>query len=248
MISSFQILLIIIGPLLFSLQEDPPSSDPPSDPPNGEAGSSTLDDLLGIEEEGSPDPGSEGETDTDPVTEAERKKLDDLLNERSLAENLDAAISDMQVAARMIGRSRSTGIDVQRVQEEIMSRLDAAIEEAMRQQQQQQQQSSSSQQQQQQQEQQSEPGEVPQQPDQSDQQPSGDAGQQQTTGENTDQLPQDRREAELEMMFKESDVEWGNLPERMRSILRQGLRESVSRMYQELTESYYRRIAEDASE
>ena len=247
MINLFQILLITSVPLLFSLQEAPPSSDPPSDPPNGEAGSSTLDDLLGIDEEGSPDPGPEEETDIDPVTEAERKKLDDLLNERSLAENLDAAINDMQVAARMIGRSKSTGIDVQRVQEEIMSRLDAAIEEAMRQQQQQQQQSSSSQQQEQQ-EQQSEPGEVPQQPGQSEQQQSGDAGQQQTTGENTDQLPQDRREAELEMMFKESDVEWGNLPERMRSILRQGLRESVSRMYQELTESYYRRIAEDASE
>ena len=49
-------------------------------------------------------------------------------------------------------------------------------------------------------------------------------------------------------MFEESDVEWGNLPERMRNLLRQGMRESVSKMYRNLTESYYRRIAEDATE
>ena len=248
MITLFQMLLIAFAALLFPVQETPPSTDPPKDPPAGQEGSSTLDDLLGIDEGDSPESGSEESTDIDPITEGEQKKLDDLLNERSLQENLDSAITDMEIAARMIGRTRSTGIEVQRIQEEIMSRLDAVIEEAMRQQQQQQQQQSSSSQQQQQQEQQSEPGEVPQQPSQTDQQQSGDAGQQQTTGESSEQLAQDRREAELEMMFKESDVEWGNLPERMRSILRQGLRESVSRMYQELTESYYRRIAEDASE
>lgn len=242
----FCALIISIGSGIACAQNVLPPSDPEQEvtPKNEE--STSLDELLGI---GEPDGDPKDAPEVDAITESERKKIDDLLNERTLQENLDAAITDMKTAARMIDQSKSTGIEVQRIQVEIMSRLDAVIEEAIRQQQQQQQQqSSSSQQQQQQQDQQSEQSELPQQPDQSEQQQSEQANQQQAQGENSDQLPPGRQDAELQMMFEESDVEWGNLPERMRNILRQGLRESVSKMYQDLTESYYQRIAEDASE
>ena len=234
---------LLLGSLAFagSLQ-DPESSDVP-DTPDTEPEAPSLDELLGIEE--SDDAGDERGSDTDALTENERKKIDDRLNERELADAFSAAIKDMEVAARMLEESRSTGIDVQRLQKEIMSRLDAVINEAT-QQQQQQQSSSSQQQQQQQQQQQSEQNQVPQQPSPSDQSESQQAPSQQ--GESEEQLPPGRQESQFQAMFEESDVEWGNLPERMRNLLRQGMRESVSRMYQNLTESYYRRIAEDATE
>ena len=243
----FCVLGISLGISLGFAQEVPPANDPPAGTsPNNEE-SSSLDDLLGIDVPDSSDVTPDDAPGVDAITESEQKKLDDLLNERTLQENLDAAITDMKVAAQMMGRSKSTGIEVQRIQVDIMSRLDAVIEEAINQQQQQQQQQSSSSQEQQQQ-QQTEQNQLPQQPDQSESQPSDQESQQQVEGESSDQLPPGRKEAELQVMFEESDVEWGNLPERMRNILRQGLRESVSKMYQDLTESYYQRIAEDASE
>ncbi|MAJ47614.1 MAG: hypothetical protein CBC35_10175 [Planctomycetes bacterium TMED75] len=236
---------LVLGSLALagSLQDPEPDDDPPASVvPATEQETPSLDELLGIEE--SEEAESESEPDVDALTENDRKKIDDRLNERELADSFSAAINDMAVAAQMLDESRSTGIDVQRLQKEIMSRLDAVIKEAAQQQQQQQQQSSSSQQQQQQQ--QSEQNQIPQQPENSNQSESQQAPSQQ--GESNEQLPPGRQEAQFQVLFEESDVEWGNLPDRMRNLLRQGMRESVSRMYRNLTESYYRRIAEDASE
>ena len=222
--------------------ESPQSPDSPksSESPATEQETPSLDELLGIDESDD----AENESESDAMAENERKKIDDRLNERQIADAFSAAIKDMDVAARMLDESRSTGIDVQRLQKEIMSRLDAVIDEASQQQQQQQQSSSS--QQQQQQQQQSDQSQVPQQPEPSSQSDPKQASSQQ--GESNEQLPPGRQESQFQVMFEESDVEWGNLPERMRNLLRQGMRESVSKMYRNLTESYYRRIAEDATE
>jgi len=48
-------------------------------------------------------------------------------------------------------------------------------------------------------------------------------------------------------MLDESQSEWGNLPERVRDVIRQGSRDRIASLYQRLTEEYYRRMAEDAS-
>ena len=51
----------------------------------------------------------------------------------------------------------------------------------------------------------------------------------------------------LEQALEESGVEWGNLPDRVRDMIRQGLRERPSSLYERLTEAYYRRLAEESS-
>lgn len=207
-----------------------------------EATTPSLDDLLGID--GAEDAAGETSDDSevvDPLEERRQEALDNRLNERSLAENLIAAVDDMNTAARMLGERRDPGLELQRLQLEIIRRLEAVIEEAQQQQQQQSQSSSSSSSEQQQQQQ------VPQQSQQQQQQ-EGNQQQQQSGNEGGDQQPPGRQEADLQAMFEESNVEWGDLPERMRDMIRQGMRESVSRMYRRMTEEYYRRIAEESSE
>jgi hypothetical protein len=48
-------------------------------------------------------------------------------------------------------------------------------------------------------------------------------------------------------LLDESQTEWGKLPERVRDLIRQGSRDRIASIYQRLTEEYYRRMAEDAS-
>lgn len=45
-----------------------------------------------------------------------------------------------------------------------------------------------------------------------------------------------------------SAASWGNLPEHVRNALTQGRSDRFSSLYQQLTERYYRRLAEDRSE
>lgn len=228
---AFLAVLVLCDGRLVEAQE---TTSPPS-----------LDELLGLEEEPeevdvetADSPTAEGE---DPLEERRREALENRLRERSLAENLVAAVDDMETAAKMLGQRRDPGIQLQRLQLEIIRRLDAVIEEAQQQQQQQQQSASSSSSSSQQQQQ------VPQKPEQ---QQEGNQQQQsqQRNNQSGDQAPPSRQEADLQAMFEESSVEWGELPERLRDMIRQGMRESISRMYRRMTEEYYRRIAEEASE
>jgi cation transport regulator ChaB len=45
--------------------------------------------------------------------------------------------------------------------------------------------------------------------------------------------------------LEEGRSEWGNLPPRIREILSQSRRDRVSALYQQATEAYYRRLAEE---
>ena len=44
-----------------------------------------------------------------------------------------------------------------------------------------------------------------------------------------------------------SGSEWGNLPPRIRDLLRQGKQDEYSTIYERLTAEYYRRLAEDSN-
>ena len=155
---------------------------------------------------------------------------------------ITSAVEDMQVAARIISDTGDVGLTLQRLQEEIIRKLDDVIDRpsptsefiiefstaAATQQQQQQ-------------------PEVPNQP-QPRQEQQQQQQQQQESGSGGDQQPPGREEADLQSVFEESSVEWGALPRRFRDMIRQGLRESMSRSYRRMTEDYYRKIAEEASE
>ena len=73
--------------------------------------------------------------------------------------------------------------------------------------------------------------------------------QQQNQGE-----PSDRQEgpagqdAQLGAQALLDGARWGNLPARLREALLQGSSDSYSSLYKSMTESYYKRLAEEASE
>lgn len=57
--------------------------------------------------------------------------------------------------------------------------------------------------------------------------------------------PMGQRDANPDKPMDSTRTEWGNLPPRLREELQQGLGERFSPVYQELTEQYYKRLAEE---
>ncbi len=173
-----------------------------------------------------------------------------LVEEGDAADMLDAALRQMEDVSARLGERLDAGLDTQREQESILRKLDQVIAAAR---QQQESNSSSS----------SGSGGGGQQPRQQDiggrsvaAQQAGSQGQpgaeqsgaeQAGAGENRGETgvggrpPGDPRTEPLEEIRKE----WGNLPPRLRDELTEGLSEEFSPAYRELTEQYYRALAED---
>lgn len=235
------------------------------------AGGETLDELLGLEAPVSPggdrsdaveaaDLGGTGEV-------ADRARREGLLDEairsdleRAADEQLsgaavsamfESAVRDMESVAQRLGRRFDTGRETRRMQDEIVAKLESVLEAAIQQQRQQQQQSSGSPSPQQQDQgsaqNASQPGQQPGgQGSQSasasaSSSPSSQANQGQTAPTRPQGGAPDRPLAELR-------EQWGNLPPRVRDELLEGLDERFSPHYQRLTEAYYRRLAEQATE
>lgn len=215
----------------------------------------TLDDLLEL---GSPEEQREALRDAAAEPDDEDEAGDDdagasLLDE-SLRRMLDGgdpadvfqqAVREMGAVADRLGGEFDPGIETQRMQQSILDKLDQVIAAA------QQQQSdasddgggsdgqSSAQQQ-------DTGGADPaqQQPDAGDTDAqSAEAGDQPSDG---DASPGDVQEAQTpEQALRELRQEWGNLPPRLRDEIAEGMNERFSPVYRSLTESYYRRLAEE---
>jgi hypothetical protein len=256
-------LLLIAGALgAMSLpliaQDAPPKADPPADPPKqsepekeqpakpADAPTNTeteggaeadppasdpldLDDLLRL-------PGSQDPVDrADPEAGEPETELDRRLTGRQAQQALVQAVQEMGEVADRLDQLRDAGVVTQRLQQEIITKLDVLIESAESQQSQSSSSSSSSQQQGQQQ-----PGQQQTQQNQQSQTP----GQSSTPGES---MPPGRQGEQLNQNLDLSVAEWGNLPERLRQSLIQGQSDYFSDLYRRWTESYYRRLAEEAS-
>lgn len=187
-----------------------------------------LDELLGL---------PEGEKSDDaPIIDAEQLELERALESRNVSEMFQQAVQQMADAAKLLRESRSAGPTTQRVQQEIITKLEKLIEEAEKQQSQSSSSSSSSQQQQQQQQQQP-------------QQPQPGQSQQPQQGENRDErLPPGGQQARLSGQIDAMAAAWGALPARIRDALLQGAGEKYSSLYESMTEAYYRRLAEQNKE
>lgn len=222
-------------------QDAPPPSDPPADPPSQadpeqgepeqgepEQGESAdpldLDDLLKL-------PGSET-PDRDPDAEKPENELDRQLTGRQAQEALVQAVQEMQEVADRLAQLRDAGITTQRLQQDIITKLDILIRSAESQSG-----SSSGSSSQQQQQQDQQPGQQQTQQGQS-------SGESSTPGES---MPPGGQSEELNQNLDLSVAEWGNLPERLRQSLIQGQSDYFSDMYRRWTESYYRRLAEEAN-
>jgi len=232
------------------------TQDPKSPPPNEER---SLDELLGIG-------GGDGTKSAQESARDRSSNLKRVLTEQEAKNTLEAAIEGMRRSGALLG-DRDFGTAVQRVQEDVLARLDALINTAEQQQQQQQQSSSSSSSSSQQQQQQGQQGGKDQKKGETAEQAAerrrreeaqrraarqgreGEQGKEQRQqggdGNNPGEMPEQVDPIEGGAL-SETDSEWGNLPPRTRDLVQQGIREKMSAVYRRWTEAYYRRIAEEA--
>lgn len=190
----------------------------------------TLDDLLGVQKEASTRPGK-------PVDDPSRTELERQLSMKQAEEQFKQAVVLMDEAAARIKDGRDTGLATQRMQEDIIRKLDMIISSAQRQQQQQKQQR-----QRQQQQNQKDPGQKNQTSQQN--RPSD-----QRNSDSPDQMidPPSQEAASPRPGTAARGALWGNLPERVRQALSQGDADKYSAMYRKWTEAYYRKLAEEAN-
>ncbi len=248
-------------PLSFPWQGAAPQSNPPADgsvstrptdpapatpPPTTETRPAprTLDELLGISG-GSDDQAAQAQRD---------RKLERSLKEEDLGDLAKAALESMQVATAQLRERQDIGVGTQRVQADAVANLDALIDAATRFQKQQNASRSSSSRQ--------SSGSKQQGKDRSSEQAGGEKPEAQPgKGESSTQAAGERRNAagttgdqvEPPMggdeaasgALMEGRSEWGHLPRRIREIMSQARRDPVSALYQQATEAYYRRLAED---
>jgi hypothetical protein len=207
-------------------QSDPAPPERSEDPAPERSGSElpSLDDLLGIPTEQKP-----------PAEDAGHDSaLERALSDEAVSDAFRQAVTEMRDVAALL-ENRDAGVRAQRLQEEIILKLDMLIEQAKQQQQQQSSSSSSSSQQQQ----------SPTRNQQRAQQQAQSAGQ----GDNrSEQLPPGGREGPLGDLIQSSGAEWGSLPARVREALLQGSSDRFSSLYESLTEAYFRRLAEESTQ
>lgn len=198
-----------------------------------------LDDLLGTPKDKRPDARPEG--DQGPLApdtaDPHKAELERVLTASEASDVFKQAIRQMVDAANLLELAGDPGLPAQRLQEEILRKLDTLIDQAEQSQQQQQQQSSSSSQQQQQQSQ------TPTQPQASQQE---QAGQQSSDPQDGVPGPRDLK-GELPDVLDSARAAWGALPDRVRDTLLQGAGDKPSALYRRMTEEYYRRLAEEGA-
>lgn len=265
------IVFIVAGSASASISQDPkapaptppqvqspqiPTTGSPTAKPAGDEEKS-LDDLLGISESDSKKASAEsGRT--------QKETLQRILSEKEAKNTLEETVEGMRRSATLLSE-KDSGTAVQRVQEDVLARLDALIASAQQQQQQQQSSSGSSSS--------SSSGEKPK----GSQQPKGGKGQKQSESAASEEKRREEAKQRASQkegeksgpsksqptgdragesppsvdpieggVIQETDAEWGSLPPRTREIIRQGVREKMSSVYRRWTEAYYRRIAEES--
>ncbi len=186
----------------------------------------SLDELLGLEDAEADEAGA---ADGQRVRELERK-----LTAREAAQALEQAVQLMDDATAEIA-GRGAGLTAQRLQEDILLKLDQVIASA---EQNQGGGGSSSSGSSSQSQQQSQPGKQ-----QSGGQASGSSPESSEAA-----MPPGGTEASLRPSSLPDAASWGALPERLRGALEQGSGDTFSSAYRRLTEAYYRKLAERAQE
>lgn len=236
--------LAVIGALAFAgsalAQDDAPPTDPPPADESGDAQAGeappSLDELLGLEPDESEDSAREA------ADRAAQDELNRRLREEEANDAFKEALEKMTIAANLLDQDFDPGLGTQRIQEEILAKLDTLIDLAQQNQSNQSSSSSSSSSSQQQQQQ-------PQQQQSNQQQQQQQQGDQQNqNGDNRgEREPPPRQDGVLAGTMDETRSEWGSLPERIREQMQQGMSDQRSSLYRALTEEYYRRLAEESS-
>jgi hypothetical protein len=217
-----------------SSQPPPPApTPPPAEPPPTPAQPKSLDDLLGLTPD-KPAPNAVAKP-APPAVDPTRAELDKKLSPRDAADQFKQAVDLMGQTADRLQTSKDTGLATQRIQEDILRRLDMVIHSA-----QQQQQQSSSKSKQQQSPDQDQQGQQDQQQNQERQNASSNPAKDTIN-------PPSRRDGALNPELTNRGQKWGDLPDRMREALLQGNSDKYSSLYHKYTEAYYRKLAEEGN-
>ena len=182
--------------------------------------------------------------DDDPAVDGMKEQL----SGEQLADAFAQAVADMDRVAERLEVRDDPGLDTQRLQESILERLDQLIEAAQQQQQSSSSSSGSGS------GQSSNQDSSAQNAGQQDGQQPGDPGQQPGAAQagGASENPGEFSPGAVgpinpgQGAIDELRQEWGALPPRLRDELSNGLDEPYSPVYRELTEAYYRRLAEEA--
>lgn len=219
--------------------QDQKPADPPTDDAQAETAEQealpSLDDLLGIETE-------ESDNEEGAGIDPDRAELDRALSGEQVADMFVQAVQQMADAADLLEVANTPGAPTQRLQDEIIRKLDILIEQAK-----QQQSSSSSSSSSNSDSSSQSQGQQPNQPQPGQQQQQGEQQQDQANqGDNLQEgTPPGFQDGPLADRLDELHAAWGALPTRIREALSQGSGDEFSTFYQSMTESYYRKLAGD---
>ncbi|MFN7020255.1 MAG: hypothetical protein ACK4WH_02865 [Phycisphaerales bacterium] len=240
---------MLIFTALLALAAQPEAAPPPRPPAPAKPAAApptvpSLDDLLGTKPQ-PPVPAPKTDLPAPPPTPADatpdpdRAGLDRLLTGAEIGDAFQEAITLMGDAAKRLETSRDTGLATQRVQEDVVRRLDQLLASLQRQQSSSS--SSSSQSQSQQDSQQNR-----NQPNQNQRRPGQRPGQQSQSGSgDRDWDGPPKQEGALKPALDSARAAWGSLPARVRDMLLQGSEDPFSASYKAMTEAYYRKLAEE---
>lgn len=225
--------------------KEPSTTEPASTEPS-------LDDLLGTSDGTKPvspsrERPSEGAADQPASTAGVGAELERRLTAQEMGDAFEQAIRLMGDAANRLEGQRDVGLPTQRLQEDVLRKLDELIAQIEQNQQQQQSSSSSSSSSKSQQD----PSQSQQQSSKNQKKPAskGEKSQQQAqAGETSD--PQGSQAPGLQTgalrpALESAPAAWGSLPARVRDMLLQGAGDKFSTTWEKATENYYRRLAEE---
>jgi len=193
----------------------------------------TLDELLGLDSKNQNGDNTSKVVDAK-VVDANDAALEQVLSPKQAGEAFSQAVSLMDQVAARISEHNDLSITTQRLQQDILTKLDQVIESAQKNDSNNSGSSSSSSssstnESQPNQQQSQQPGEGSQ--------PGGEPGDSPMPGGNSNAQPGD------EVM--PDGVSWGSLPKRIRDALSQGITDQYSELYRSITEQYYKSLAED---
>jgi hypothetical protein len=205
-----------------------------------------LDDLLGLPQDKPAPKEPEGPAlppdGADPADlDKDRADLERKLTNAEIADRFRDAVRQMGESADRIAKGNDIGLVTQRLQEEIIKKLDLIVQQSQNQDS-----NSSSSSSDQQSNQQQDPGrQRGGKPQQGQQSPQNQAGQGENKGE---AMPPPGQDPQFKGRLDTARAAWGNLPERVREALLQGSSDQFSSLYEAMTEAYYRKLAEEAQQ
>jgi hypothetical protein len=196
----------------------------------------SLDELLGLDED---------ESEASAAEQAQQEADEELqrrLQEVELGDIFSQALEKMALTVHLLEVDYESGLATQRAQQDVLEKLDQLIDRARELSQRHSESCSGC----------SEcsggkpsggkkPGDKP-----GSQQP----GSQRSEGPSSDSQatdPPPGREGDINTILEETGTEWGHLPNRVREMLKQGRGDYKSPLYRQLTEEYYKRLAEEGS-